>query len=210
MNTYSKWCILSTAQTCSTKYVSTSSSSLVKEFPHLSFIKVRYLPFLPAPDSQFAAVHDYIADLTRKRGFPSCGIIYARTRQSCDELAEFLRGKGMQARPYHRGVPRARLDATLRDWSEGDGCDVVVATVCFGMGIDKADVRLVHRASLAKSRIDNKSQLYYSFRLASIVRVGSKTEVVNACQHLTLPHCSTEDTIRKPVRVVKIWRSYTC
>lgn len=115
------------------------------------FYEVRYLPFLPAPDSQFAAVHDYIADLTRKRGFPSCGIIYARTRQSCDELAEFLRGKGMQARPYHRGVPRARLDATLRDWSEGDGCDVVVATVCFGMGIDKADVRYIIHFDLPQS-----------------------------------------------------------
>ncbi|KIO20767.1 hypothetical protein M407DRAFT_219952, partial [Tulasnella calospora MUT 4182] len=115
------------------------------------FYEVRYLPFLPAPDSQFAAIHDYISDLTRKRGFPSCGIIYARTRQTCDELAEFLRGKGMHARPYHRGVPRVRLDATLRDWSEGDRCDVVVATVCFGMGIDKADVRYIIHFDLPQS-----------------------------------------------------------
>ncbi|KAG8967747.1 hypothetical protein FRC05_001926 [Tulasnella sp. 425] len=115
------------------------------------FKVVRYLPFLPAPDSQYAAIYDYISDLTRKRGFPSCGIIYARTRQSCDELAEFLKGKGTHARPYHRGVPRARLDATLRDWSEGNRCDVVVATVCFGMGIDKADVRYIIHLDLPQS-----------------------------------------------------------
>lgn len=106
-----------------------------------SFLKVRYLPFLPAPETQYQAISEYISNLTAKRGQASCGIIYARTRQTCDDLAEYLRRKGIQARPYHRGVQRARLDATLRDWSDGNRCDVVVATVCFGMGIDKPDVR---------------------------------------------------------------------
>jgi bloom syndrome protein len=55
-----------------------------------------------------------------------------------------MRGKGLAARPYHRGIARPRLDRTLQEWSEGDGlCDVVCCTVAFGLGIDKGDVRYV-------------------------------------------------------------------
>jgi ATP-dependent DNA helicase RecQ len=70
------------------------------------------------------------------------GIVYALSRRRVDELAEKLRGRGLRAAAYHAGLgaeERTRVqDAFLRDELE-----IVVATVAFGMGIDKPNVRFV-------------------------------------------------------------------
>jgi len=49
-------------------------------------------------------VFDYITLLYQRRNRASSGIIYCRTRVTCDALAAFLRGKGLNAKPYHRGI----------------------------------------------------------------------------------------------------------
>ncbi len=49
-------------------------------------------------------IYEYIDMLHRRRGRASSGIVYCRTRAVCDELAQFLRGKGLQAKAYHRGL----------------------------------------------------------------------------------------------------------
>lgn len=100
---------------------------------------------LPNPSDQYALIYQYLSNLTQRRGGEACaGLIYARTRQTCDELAGFLRGKGLMARPYHRGISPAKLARTMAEWTEEDGgCDVIVGTICLGMGIDKSDVRCV-------------------------------------------------------------------
>ncbi len=78
------------------------------------------------------------------------GIVYALSRKSVEQTAEFLRGQGIDALEYHAGLPadvRARNQARfLRD----DGV-VMVATIAFGMGIDKPDVRFVAHVDLPKS-----------------------------------------------------------
>lgn len=80
----------------------------------------------------------------------SAGIVYALSRKSVEETAAFLAGKGIDAIPYHAGLDagvRARHQARfLRE----DGV-VVVATIAFGMGIDKPDVRFVAHVDLPKS-----------------------------------------------------------
>lgn len=100
---------------------------------------------------QFDLILNYLRTLTSRRGVSSSGIIYARTRATCDELSSYLRSNGLAARPYHRGVPRARLDQTLEDWTNGENCEVVCCTVAFGLGIDKGDVRYVIHYDLPKS-----------------------------------------------------------
>lgn len=105
--------------------------------------------------AQMDEVLNYVSGLHRRRGRPSSGIIYCRTRMTCDDLSNYLRGKGLNSRPYHRGIKPAILDQTLKGWEEGGdgtrGVDVVCATIAFGMGIDKSDVRYIIHYDLPKS-----------------------------------------------------------
>ncbi|KAK0462094.1 P-loop containing nucleoside triphosphate hydrolase protein [Desarmillaria tabescens] len=100
--------------------------------------------------SHMSEIAEYILDMHQRRGKSSCGIIYCRTRKLCDELASFLRGKGLGVRAYHKGLTPNTLDKTLREWTDGI-IDVVVATIAFGLGIDKGDVRYVIHYDLPKS-----------------------------------------------------------
>ncbi|KDD75784.1 hypothetical protein H632_c501p2 [Helicosporidium sp. ATCC 50920] len=70
------------------------------------------------------------------------GVVYARLRTTCDWLADKLVEAGVDAEAYHAGKDPGRRATVQRAWSEGS-TRVVVATVAFGMGIDKADVRWV-------------------------------------------------------------------
>ena len=78
------------------------------------------------------------------------GIIYCTSRREVDALADWLSSSGIRARPYHAGLEddaRSRnQDAFLEE-----ECDVVVATVAFGMGIDRSDVRFVIHAGAPQS-----------------------------------------------------------
>ncbi|PBK75188.1 ATP-dependent DNA helicase [Armillaria solidipes] len=100
--------------------------------------------------SHMNEIAEYILDMHQRRGKSSCGIIYCRTRKLCNELASFLRGKGLGVRAYHKGLTPNILDKTLREWTDGS-IDVVVATIAFGLGIDKGDVRYVIHYDLPKS-----------------------------------------------------------
>ncbi|KAH9985046.1 ATP-dependent DNA helicase [Russula compacta] len=118
------------------------------------FYEVRYHSSVDGM-AQMNEVLNYISGLHRRRGRPSSGIIYCRNRVTCDDLSNYLRGKGLNCRPYHRGVKRAILDWTLKEWEEGGngtgGVDIVCATIAFGMGIDKSDVRYIIHYDLPKS-----------------------------------------------------------
>jgi ATP-dependent DNA helicase RecQ len=70
------------------------------------------------------------------------GIVYCLTRKRVEEVARKLRDAGVRADAYHAGLP-AEKRAKVQDAFLGDRLDVVVATVAFGMGIDKPDVRFV-------------------------------------------------------------------
>jgi ATP-dependent DNA helicase RecQ len=73
------------------------------------------------------------------------GIIYCLSRRTVEQTAEYLRTKGIHALPYHAGLPDAERAAN-QDAFARDECDVIVATIAFGMGIDKSNVRyVVHR-----------------------------------------------------------------
>ncbi|MBU3837381.1 MAG: DNA helicase RecQ [Candidatus Phocaeicola faecigallinarum] len=78
------------------------------------------------------------------------GIIYCLSRKKVEELAEILVANGIKARPYHAG-----MDASTRNTNQDDflkeNIDVIVATIAFGMGIDKPDVRYVLHYDIPKS-----------------------------------------------------------
>ena len=79
-----------------------------------------------------------------------CGIIYVTARKETEELAASLRDKGVHALAYHAQMPSDLKAEHLRRFQEEDGV-VMVATIAFGMGIDKPDVRYVIHADPPKS-----------------------------------------------------------
>ena len=78
------------------------------------------------------------------------GIVYCLSRRRVAETAEWLRGRGIDAQPYHAGLGGAERSATQDAFVRGEGV-VIVATIAFGMGIDKPDVRFVAHLDLPKS-----------------------------------------------------------
>ncbi|MGW3459288.1 DNA helicase RecQ [Streptomyces olivaceoviridis] len=78
------------------------------------------------------------------------GIVYCLSRNSVERTAEFLTANGVQAVPYHAGLEAATRAAHQARFLREDGL-VVVATIAFGMGIDKPDVRFVAHLDLPKS-----------------------------------------------------------
>ncbi|HEY8505245.1 MAG TPA: DNA helicase RecQ, partial [Gemmataceae bacterium] len=78
------------------------------------------------------------------------GIIYCIRRKDVDDLAAELRAAGVNAMPYHAGLSPEERRATQEAF-RSERCDVVVATVAFGMGIDRSDVRFVLHAGMPKS-----------------------------------------------------------
>ncbi|MDX2289410.1 MAG: DNA helicase RecQ [Hyphomicrobiaceae bacterium] len=78
------------------------------------------------------------------------GIIYCLSRKGVEETAAWLSSKGRPALPYHAGLPPAERAATQARFLAEDGL-VIAATVAFGMGIDKPDVRFVAHLNLPKS-----------------------------------------------------------
>ncbi|HEY5037560.1 MAG TPA: DNA helicase RecQ, partial [bacterium] len=78
------------------------------------------------------------------------GIVYCLSRKKVDETAAWLTGLGLRALPYHAGMESAERAANQERFQREDGV-VMVATIAFGMGIDKPDVRFVAHLDLPKS-----------------------------------------------------------
>ena len=78
------------------------------------------------------------------------GVIYALSRKRVEEVAEQLKAKGFKAKAYHAGLP-AEIRQIVHQQFIRDEIDIVVATVAFGMGIDKPNVRFVVHYDLPKN-----------------------------------------------------------
>jgi ATP-dependent DNA helicase RecQ len=86
--------------------------------------------------------------VTARRG--QSGIIYAISRKACEALADVLRARGVRAAAYHAGMePDARN--AVQDAFARDEIEVVIATIAFGMGIDKSNVRYVIHRDMPRS-----------------------------------------------------------
>ncbi|KHJ80200.1 hypothetical protein OESDEN_20129 [Oesophagostomum dentatum] len=111
---------------------------------------------LPKPDSDFT---DELARIIKKRFPEQSGIVYCFSRKDCEEVAAqlsvyilpaYCRANGVRAAFYHADMDSARRTSVHEKWVSGK-YNVIVATVAFGMGIDKPDVRYVIHHALPKS-----------------------------------------------------------
>ena len=81
---------------------------------------------------------------------PASGIVYCLSRDECATVADALEEAGVPALAYHAGMTPRQREQAQRDWCAGT-VRVAVATIAFGMGIDKADVRFVLHFSMPKA-----------------------------------------------------------
>jgi ATP-dependent DNA helicase RecQ len=94
-------------------------------------------------------VRDAILRLVQAREGQS-GIVYCLSRKSVEATADFLKSKGVRAAAYHAGLSAEEREKAQEAFRRDD-VDVVVATIAFGMGIDKSNVRFVLHRDLPKS-----------------------------------------------------------
>ena len=104
---------------------------------------IRYL--LRAKDQPSRQLQAFLGD---HRG--EAGIVYARSRSRVDQFARELQAAGFEAVAYHAGLSAEQRSAALQRF-RNEAAVVVVATIAFGMGIDKPDVRFVAHVDLPKS-----------------------------------------------------------
>jgi ATP-dependent DNA helicase RecQ len=96
----------------------------------------------------------YLTQVLLKRKAPS--IVYVTLQHTAEEVATHLQKSGVNALAYHAGLPDEHRHAAQDAFMSGQ-TDVIVATIAFGMGIDKADIRAVYHYNLPKT-LENYSQ----------------------------------------------------
>jgi RecQ family ATP-dependent DNA helicase len=136
------------------------------------------------PKGKASDVMDNIASLIQGTYKNQTGIIYCLSRKNCEKVAEELRtNHNIKAAHYHAGMDTPEKTRTQKEWQAGQ-VKIIVATIAFGMGIDKPDVRFVIHYTIPKSlegyyqetgragRDNNKSgcYLFYAPRDATTLR----------------------------------------
>jgi len=91
-----------------------------------------------------------LVDFIEQRHAGSAGIVYCLSRAKVDQVAAHLNAAGVRALPYHAGMPNPERAANQQRFLREDGL-VMVATIAFGMGIDKPDVRFVAHLDMPRS-----------------------------------------------------------
>ncbi|WP_153099208.1 DNA helicase RecQ [Paraburkholderia hayleyella] len=102
-------------------------------------------------DNARAQLLDFIrAEHSRTNGMTDAGVVYCLSRRKVEETAEWLKAQGVRALPYHAGMEFGVRQKHQEMFQREEGI-VMCATIAFGMGIDKPDVRFVAHLDLPKS-----------------------------------------------------------
>jgi ATP-dependent DNA helicase RecQ len=123
------------------------------------------------------------------------GIIYTLSRKSTEAVAHFLQTKGIEARAYHAGLPTEEKNKTYADFV-ADRVQIVVATIAFGMGIDKSNIRFVVHMTMPKT-LEN---FYQEIGRAGRDGVDSETLLLFSAQDIVQQKMFIEDLPETPYK----------
>ena len=129
-----------------------------------------------------------------------CGIIYTFTRKETQNVAKFLMQKGINAKAYHAGMPVELKNEVFKDFTH-ERINIVVATIAFGMGIDKSNIRFVVHTSMPKTMENYYQEIGRAGRdgMASntLLLYSKADEVQKRIQIDDLPHSEYKSLIYK-------------
>ncbi len=123
------------------------------------------------------------------------GIVYTLSRRSTESLAAYLRERGIAARAYHAALPTEEKNTVYADFV-ADRVQVVVATIAFGMGIDKSNIRFVVHMHLPKT-IEN---YYQEIGRAGRDGLAAETLMLHGAQDIVRQRAFMDDLPEGPYR----------
>jgi len=123
------------------------------------------------------------------------GIIYTLSRKSTETVAHFLQTKGIEARAYHAGLSTEEKNRTYADFV-ADRVQIVVATIAFGMGIDKSNIRFVVHMTMPKT-LEN---YYQEIGRAGRDGLASETLLLFSAQDIVQQKMFIEDLPETPYK----------
>ena len=123
------------------------------------------------------------------------GIIYTLSRKSTEAIAHFLQSKGIEAKAYHAGLSTQEKNSTYADFV-ADRLQIVVATIAFGMGIDKSNIRFVVHMTMPKT-LEN---YYQEIGRAGRDGLDSETLLLFSAQDIVQQKMFIEDLPETPYK----------
>ena len=134
---------------------------------------------------------------------PGSGIVYVTLQKTAETVAAFLSSNGLSARAYHAGMdPEVRHET--QDWWIREPAGIVVATIAFGMGIDKSNVRYVYHYNLPKGLESYSQEIGRAGRdgLPSVVEMLACADDVPVLENFAYGDTPSEDSIQSLVATV--------
>uniref|UniRef100_A0A8C2DTJ3 ATP-dependent DNA helicase n=1 Tax=Cyprinus carpio TaxID=7962 RepID=A0A8C2DTJ3_CYPCA len=170
---------------------------------------------------------EQISQLIRERYKNQSGIVYVFSQKDAEAVATDLQKRNILAQPYHANMEPSDKSLVHQRWSSKK-IQVVVATVAFGMGIDKADVRFVIHHTISKSienyyqesgragRDDGSADCIVFFGFADIFRVSTMVVMENTGQQKLqnmVAYCQNVDRCRRAMMAIhfdEVWNDDEC